>query len=358
LNIVFVSAHACIRVQKMALPLTQVGHKVHLIAKKIPSFYECYDTFSIYSDAGQLINVIKRFEKVGDIDIYHCHNEPSWFVTILKERTGVPVVLDVHDTYLTRLTPAECRSLKNHGFNPFRVSNEERLNFRLADGLVFVSDSVRDVTMKEFELNQPSLVLPSYVPDFLYKYNMGRYLGGLVYEGKVTLPGEIDGKNERMWGFSYCDYTRVAKDCTNAGIDFHLYPGTNEAKKHYNGIATVHPGYPYLELLTCLTRHDWGLVGNMEKSYQWEMTLTNKMFEYLACGLPVVAINASESSKFIEKHDVGITVESMRELKARWGEHRKKQENVIKFRQKFIMDNHIDSLLELYKKLICLRGAA
>lgn len=349
LNIVMVSAHACIRVQKIALPLLQDGHSVHLIAQKIPSFWESYKTFSIYYDAGQLINTIDILEKSGNVDLYHCHNEPSWFVTLLKERTKKPVLLDVHDTFLTRLTPEQEDNMRDAGENPVRVTAEERTNFQLADGLLFVSDAVKDIVCKEFKLQQPTMTLPQYVPEFLYKYNFGHWMGGLVYEGKVQLPKEVFS-DSRMKGFDYCDYTRLAQDCARIGMDFHLYAGRydKEYQDYFERLAFTHKGVPFRELLNLISRHDWGLVGNLVDSPQWQTTLANKLFEYIAAGVPIVAINAGECSKLIEKYDIGITVQSISELAERWRQHREKRINLIKIRNEFTMENHLKELIDFY----------
>jgi glycosyltransferase involved in cell wall biosynthesis len=353
LNIVMVSGHACVRVQKMALPLLQDGHNVHLVAQKIPSFWESYKTVSMYSDAGQLINIIDLFEKSNAVDIYHCHNEPSWFVTLLKERTKKPVILDVHDTFLTRLTSNQEDNMRNAGADPVRVTSEERTNFQLADGLIFVSDPVRKITCEEFNLNQPNIAIPQYVPEFLYKYNLGRWLGGLVYEGKVMLPVEIK-EHDRAYGFDYCDYTEVASKCAKTGIDFHLYAARNEPEfeKYFEGKAFIHNPVPYRELLSGITKHDWGLVGNLIDSPQWQTTLANKFFEYIAAGVPIVAINAGACSDIIKEFDIGITVDSIEELAERWPQHREKRGNLIKRRNEFTMESHLSELTDFYEKFL------
>jgi glycosyltransferase involved in cell wall biosynthesis len=352
MNIVMVSNHACIRVQKMALPLLAKGHKVHLIARKIPSFYEAYTTVSIYDDAGQLINIIDMLEKSNSVDLYHCHNEPNWFVTLLKERTSKPVIMDVHDTYLTRSTDEEAEEALSSGKKHKRITVEERTNFQMADALVFVSEPVRDIVTDTYKLNQSNIVLPSYVPEFMYKYNLEDWQGGLVYEGKVIRESEL--KSSWGTGFHYCDYRDTANQCKEIGMDFHLYPGGYEQEyaKMYGDTAFIHAGVPYSSLLKDITRHDWGLVGNTLESEQWKHTLSNKMFEYMAACMPVVCINADASSKFIEENEFGITVSNIKELAERWPEHRKYRENVIKRRHEFSMESNLHILTDLYEALI------
>ena len=349
MKIVTVSSHSCIRGHKEAIPLIKKGYELHTIARKKPSFMNYYHTFSLYHDIGQCIESIKLHK---DADIFHVHNEPSWFVCAIKEVTDIPVVLDVHDTFLTRSTPEQAQDAEDNNQPHVRVTAEERNAFQAADALVFVSDTVRHDTMSEFCLSQPSIVLPSYVPKDFYKYHFKEWLGGLVYEGRVTVPTEYEGLKNGT-GAGYCDYLEVCEKTKGINMDFHLYPGRNDDLflDHYSEKAVIHPGYQFDDLLSQVSRHDWGLVGNLVDSPQWRKTLPNKLFDYLASGVPVVCINADESSKIVSEHGIGITVESVQELSERWPEHRKCRESMWKSRMKLSMEENIQPLIDLYKSL-------
>lgn len=340
------AAHCCIRVQKMALPLIERGHEVHCVANKVPSFYENYTTFSLFADLGQLRSMIKLL--APRVDLFHCHNEPSWFVTLVKETTDKPVVLDVHDSFLARSTDEEAQAKQAAGEDHIRITTEERNNFQLADALVFVGGSFREVVASEFDLTQPSIVLPSYVPRFLYRYNTGPWWGGLCYEGKVVMP------DAAQHGFHYCDYLDFAKETRRLGLDFHIYggPTKKEFRELYGEIAFIHPPLEYNKLLQKVSRHDWGLVGNLTPSPEWDVALPNKLWEYLACGLPVVAMHASECAEFVQREGVGIVVSEPEELVWRWAEHRQCRANVLKKRGQWAMDEHIPRLEALYEEVL------
>ena len=347
MNIVMVSGHACIRVQKQALPLLDKGHRVHLIANKLPSYIEYYHSFGRYEDLKQLIESVRIYSKTADI--FHAHNEPSWFVTIIKENTDVPVVLDVHDSYLARITPKEEQDAIDNGKKAIRVTTEERNNFQLADALVFPSESFGELICSEFGLKQPKIILPSYLPRSLYRYDCREWIGGLVYEGRVDLDKEIAASPLRG-GFKYCDYLEFAQQCHEAGVNFHLYTirTDKEFLAAYDEISFVHEPVAFDKLVRNLTRHDWGLVGNIHKTAEWDVAFPNKLFEYIAACLPVVCINAIECSKFVDQYGIGITVKSIEELKQRWSEHEECRARLIKLRQEFTMEKHIHKLEELY----------
>lgn len=349
MKIGMISGHACIRVQKEALALIEKRHKIYHVAGKIPSYAEVYESFMLCTDLDQYIESIKLLSK--EVDVFHAHNEPSWFVNIIKEHSGVPVILDVHDSYLARITPDEEEALKKQGEKPARILTEERNNFQLADGLVFPGEKFGNLVRKEFNLQQPSLILPSYLPRKLYKYDGREWLGGLLYEGRVDLKAETTG---RLHGFRYADYENLARKTHEIGIDLHFYV-TRKDKPFmdvYDDISYVHEPRTFDQLLKSISRHDWGLVGNLEYTPDWDIAFPNKLFDYIAACVPVVAINAAAVAEFLLKHDIGIVVESMEELAKRWNEHERCRKNLMKLRQNFTMDAHIHELEELYRGVI------
>jgi glycosyltransferase involved in cell wall biosynthesis len=343
MKIVKIAKHCCIRVQKEALPLLAKGYDVHLITERIPRFGDYYKTVMQYFTPAQMYQSIKAH---SDADIFHVHNEPSWFVTMVKELfPDKPVVLDVHDSLLGRLD-AGCEGV--------RISVDERNNFVLADAHVFVSESLKRVCQKDFGLEQPSAILPSYVPARFYCFDAWRWLGGVVYEGRIDLPEKIE-RNASVRFFSYCDYTDMAEALTNEGIGFYFYAGQKENEDfqaHYGDTATYKGGYVFEDMIRRVARHDWGLVGNIENHPAWNVALPNKLFEYMAAGIPVVVFNASECAEFVKEHGVGIVVRSVKEFKERWKEKRKCRENVIKKRRQFAMENHISRVEDLYRELV------
>lgn len=351
MNIVKIANHACVRVQKMALPLRSKGHKVHLIAHSVPTFFEDYSSFNLCVSIDQMIEAVKLHK---DADAFHVHNEPSYFVTLVKEIfPDKPVIIDVHDSFLGRITKEAWQERVDKGDMPIRYVAEEKYNFQLADGLVFPSESLSDMVKFEYELGQPSIVMYPYVPSKLYRYTMREYLGGLVYEGRVQIDAEIE-KGSSMEGFTYCAYEELARQCKELDIPLHLHTIRNEPEffRAFSETAIIHKALNVSELLKVLSRYDWGLVGNVYPTSQWDVAMPNKMFEYIAAGIPVVAINARECENFVVENDIGISVKSISELADRWGECREKRNNVLKKRQQFSMDAHIHRLENLYQEVI------
>lgn len=351
LNIAMISAHGCIRAHKMAIPLIERGHHIHLIAMQLNSYWEQYRSFALCCDVEQVLESMALYVASGKIDLFHCHNEPSWFVSALKEITDIPVILDVHDSYIARSTKEEAIATRDTGKIHIRETCEERNNFQLADGLVFPGNAFRKVVSDEYGLNQPALTLPSYVPRRFYNYKARDWHGGLVYEGRVNLPSETSGAHT---GFQYCDYTDVATRTKEIGMDFHLYAGRTDQKfrAHYDERAYIHKAAEYGDLIDAVSRHDWGLVGNSIATREWDVAMPNKLFEYMAAGVPVVAMNAADCAEFVESEGVGISVKGPEELGERWREHRECRKRLIKCRQSWSMNANIHKLEEFYQQFI------
>jgi hypothetical protein len=348
LKIVMVSGHGCIRVHKMAIPLIEKGHEVHLLAFKASTFWEQYKTFSLCYDVEQMLEAMKVYAHVADV--FHCHNEPSWFVSALKEITNKPVILDVHDSYLARSTPEEATERLDTGAMHLRVTAEERNNFQLADALVFPGEGFRSSSPASsvWAAGAHAAVLRA---EALLQVQVAR----LARRPGLRGPGQPAG-GERAAGAQRVRLLRLHRRRRRAkamGMDFHLYAGRGDEKflKHYGETAFIHRPLLYEELLDMVGKHDWGLVGNTVKTKEWDVAMPNKLFEYMATGVPVVAMNAADCSKFVKDTGVGIAVEGPEELGERWKEHRDCRGRVFKERQAWSMNAHIHKLEKFYKEV-------
>ena len=253
-------------------------------------------------------------------------SEPSWVVPVIREiLPKKKLVLDIHDAQVWRSS------------DPRYKSAEERLSFAWADSLVVPSDTCKKI----LEPKQPCLVLPPYVNDFCYQSRGWAWKGGIVYQGRVDLPSS----KEFM---SYSRYEELAKQLKDE-IPLHIYmPGKEEDLKPwydiYRPLCTFNKGLQYEAMLSALGFYDWGLCGNITKHQEWDVAMPNKLFDYMAGGIPIIALNCKEVAKFVKKHKVGIAVSSIQEIKDRWEEREQCQRNVFLKRFNFTMEKHIEKL--------------
>ncbi|MHA2278620.1 MAG: glycosyltransferase [Candidatus Kariarchaeaceae archaeon] len=344
-SITMIAGHCCIRVHKMAMPLQSLGYKINLIVNKYPIILkQFYNSISVYDTQEHLSNAIKFIDPYTDI--YHCHNEPNWFVSAVKEVSNKPVILDWHDSFLLR------RSRSNK--EKYRIMVDERNNAFLADGFNFPCTPMKNEIFHEFKTlkNKPNTILWSYLPKDFYQFNFDEWIGGICYQGRVDHPNIV--KDEKYSFFTYCEYSKLAEELKNKQIPLYLYAVKNEIINWYAKRNLISGGgvYEFEQLIRKCASHDWGLIGNIDSHREWHNAMPNKLFEYIASQVPIVALNASYAGKWIEKEGIGINIKSLDELVNRWDERDQCRNTLIKKRLNYVMENHIHKLENLYANIL------
>ena len=205
---------------------------------------------------------------------------------------------------------------------------------------------------------KPDAVVENYISeDLVLREKSKRYPGPgdkirMVYEGAVTGGGTDKLCDEAP--FAYYDHRDTAKELQAAGIELHMYPARYETgiEAHKQFGVTVHEGRPLAKLIPEMQQYRWGLVGNTNRFKQWDVSMPNKLFEYMAAGIPVVVWNAAEAAKFVEREGVGIVVNSAEEIVARNGEAEKCQEAVLAKIKGWTWEANIHRLEKLYAKVL------
>jgi len=227
-------------------------------------------------------------------------------------------------------------------------SSEERVALDMVDGTVYPSEDCRKITMARYPFlgSKPNTVLWPFVNEQFLLYHSSDYTGGVVYEGRADERGK-----ERIW--DYCKYHDLAHDFKEVGIPFWIYTGwrSNAHVKEY-AEAFTHPSLEYPKIFPAMGCHDWGLCGNKAVFTEWNLAMPNKLFEYIASGIPVVAMNAKNAGKFVEKEGFGINVSNVQELKDRWDERGPCQKNVLLRRSEFTMEKNIHVVENVLEQLL------
>ena len=333
MNVVFASVHCCIRVVKEGLALAKKGINVHFLQERFANDYfpGVLPTCSFYTGPEQYMAKLKRME---GIDIIHVHNEPDWVGKLAKQaRPDIPVIFDAHD--LNSARKGIC-------------SDDEADSFAMCDGFVYPSQEYMDHATSWHNVKKPQIVLHSKcIKEFTEIAPLPR-MGGLVYQGGLGV-SQVDGG----MSYDYRDYRRLATTLTNLKVPLTLISATQMIQGAYGatGALVIYPLH-YLQLLQTLSRFDWGLCASPVRSTQWDWAMPNKLFEYLAAGIPVMVYQAAACAKFVEEHKVGIVVEKLQDVPKMLGYHHEFRKKVEKKRKDFLIEDEIHKLLTLYQEVL------
>lgn len=344
MNVLFTSKHCCIRVYKQAVALMKRGIGIHFLHNRIANgdcVRNALPSQNFYHDQEQYRLKLQMFR---GIDIIHCHNEPDWLVWVAKEvHPNIPVVYDCHDLTSMR------------GLDPF---DDELKAMEVADAYIFPSKSYYDKVpdIHHIPKEKPrAVVFSACLEEMVVKKPMP-YIGGIVYEGGVV--GEPPNWNNIPLKLkevfpSYRDYRKLAEVLYDSGIPFSMFGVVDEIRDEYVNLgALCFPNQAHPQLLSNLSRFDWGFVGSVEPHPNIESCMPNKLFEYIAAGIPVIVCNATEAAEFVQKHGLGVVVDSIQEIPGIYDRHNKFQKDILAKRHIFTMESEVLKVMDVYRLLL------
>jgi glycosyltransferase involved in cell wall biosynthesis len=296
--------------------------------------------------AGALPAVLDEFAP----DLLHSHNLPDSLTVLANELADgrLPVVHDVHDLQSLRATPYE------NGFpEPQDALALERRAIEESAAVVAVSDELFAEIAARYRVDRPTLVFANYAleRDLPESVPARRSDGGpprLVYQGTLSTNG------------GHYDLREIFRALVAAGATVDVYPSRDVPA--YRTLARELPGLTYHDtvdpatLLRTLPGYDFGWAGFNEalNRRHVDTALPNKLFEYLACGLPVLTLRHRAIERFLREHGVGVVLDSPAELGAALadvdvGELRRR---VAAARLSFTVEANIERLAVLYETVL------
>lgn len=342
LNILFVQEAPCIRNYKMATALRSRGHRVSLAYIKAP-LSVMYEGLSddVYNECIRLESIRHMWEISKNYDIVHCHNEPDNY-TVAALAGDTPVVHDTHDLV----------SLRANGNDS--LSYFEGVANRGAAGRVYTTPYQLEEAKRLYGVEGPSLVLYNYVsaPDlpkkFLPKLSDQDGQVHIVYEGGIG-------------GTSFRDFSSLFIELANQGIHIHIYPHFKHQKHDITPIFSkfdnihLHDPLSPKQIMEKMTQYDFGIIPfNLKKGDKGFLntTIANKLFEYLAAGLPVIASPLQSYVDYFKKNLIGITFENAQDIIENIPKLKVIAENTDFSKQIFTYEGEIGRLEQFYRKIM------
>ena len=294
---------------KEAKSLAKV-HEVVLIApdeERVDKEVDGVRIITIKKPDSKLLHPITmwRVFKTGfeqDCDVYHCHEPSSLFVcAFLKVLKRKKLIYDAHEHYPSLIAE---NSLFPDFVRPLVrlfADIEERILIRFADVVV----TVDQILCKEYKKHHNNVHIISNYPKLeLFKPDDLNYEdGGIIYVGGIS------GDRGIYQMINAANRANVKLICVgNFTDELNENEITNFLEENpsknvvFTGLLSHSKVVEYINISTL------GL-SLLQPIPRYEKAVPIKLFEYMACGLPVVASNFPEISKVVEEANCGILVD-------------------------------------------------
>ena len=352
MNALHLSYHCCGRVIKIAT-LVQ-NHQIancffmqHKLSHR--GFLNQAPWLSFYPEDDEglgLRNKLAGLRQYG-IDLVHVHNEPSWLVRAVKKVwPDMPTIFDAHD--LSIVEP------ESEWGDPAEWDLDA---LQCADGIVYTSETHKKLCERVVPraAKVPNKIIYSKVLEAAFpELDLFERIPGIVFQGGIW-----DGKDEEgHTPFPYRNWLAAFKYLQKRDIPVNLFPASlDSAEAYVEAGINVYPNQEYGSLMAHLTRFDWGLVGSPVDHEMIRHCMPNKLFEYVAAGIPVICtVNAVNAAKWVQKNKVGVVVNSIKDIHSIYHLHEEYRKRIRDKRFDYaMMEGQEGNLRALYNEVLARR---
>jgi glycosyltransferase involved in cell wall biosynthesis len=351
MRVLFLQQQPCVRALKYAVGLAERAPEVTLgFAYRGLTLSELYGTGDELFDgwwplgddpAAALPEILDEFAP----DVIHSHNLPDELTVLALEETGgrIPVIHDVHDMQSLRRTPYE------DGFpEPADPLALERRAAEESTAVVAVSPELAEQLAARYRLPHRVIVYANYAlaHDLPPALPRPRRSGPprIVYQGTLSLNG------------GHYDLRELFAAIAAQGIALDVYPA--RAVPEYRSIRgiRVHDTLPARALLSRLADYDFGWAGfnsTLNRAHL-DTALPNKLYEYLACGLPVLTLDHRALRRLLREEGVGIALDRVDDVAVALAaaDADELRRRVALARDRFTVEHQIDRIAALYREVV------
>lgn len=298
---------------------------------------------------------LRKLVETYDINIIHSHNAPDTLTNLCIDLFSgkIPIVHDIHDLMSARNTPYEDGLIRETSV--LNLREEEQRAIERSDAIITVSDIILNLARRKgYRLPKIAHVYENYIPErFIPKtlpkvnQNFANRPIRIVYEGFISSNG------------GHYDMRSIFRALAAEGIEVHIYPSRENLD--YQIISDTaqnifyHPSIAPDKLLKEIKKYDFGWAGFNDTLNREHLNtvLPNKLFEYIASGLPVISFPHNALKRFLGTHRLGLVVNEVFGLNGRLRDPGMAaiRENVRAHRWDFTVEANIGYIVNMYMQL-------
>lgn len=327
-----------VRVEKVCSALTSAGHEVHLVARNRTSgppterLPECTvhrltplpllgrrlsaaSQFPAFFNP-RWLSLLDRVGRAQEVQIVLCRDLPLAPAAIRTAHAlGVPLVLDMAENYPAMIRDLWMTGATNLGDslvrNPKAVEAVERWTLRHADHVIVVVEESRDRLVRlgfpadriTVVGNTPRRARIDRFPFPRPRSQRTRERLELVYLGLLETARGVATAIEAI---ALCRERNIPVGLTLIGdgrgreeLEERVQQAKLDDRVHFRGFL------PYDDALDAFPEADVGLIPHLAFE-SWNTTIPNKLFDYMAAGLAVVASDAVPTKRVIQETGCGL----------------------------------------------------
>lgn len=305
-------------------------------------------------DARRMIEVLSRI----DARVYHAHDYPALaLITEAYERDDVQIIYDSHELFFDRQPPDNPNGTLVRSFSLER-KHETKL-VQKACRIITVSDSIADLMAEKWRVPRPLVIrnavdirrLTPLAIEFPTKNRI------VVHSGNITFGRHLP---ELAAALKYLPFdvslVFMGNPRSHTADPIEKFAQENNLEERLILVPPVSPQ----AVANTLAQADIGVALFTLDALNYRFAMPNKLFEYIAAGLPILVGQAPDIAQVIEEFQLGIVCNEKDPKAIAEGilqllepeNHRRFRRNVIKARQTLCWETEEEKLISLYENIL------